>query len=1047
MGSSLPQSTFLYHDLFSAGVLKEPRITRHGAPGHTAILAGTEYLKTVAKRFVTGQTPNNWHYTKLERDEIRLLQVQPYKSDDDPIICILFKAKRQEVSNGYEALSYSWGDIPKIYHPIWIEDRDSPGEEPYKDAMKMAAELTLLEKKRKRSLRQSRKNEIKDKLIEINNQLPSLSQQGDAEEASMVERKKKLDLELELEKLSRIDWLEANQIRIIDERERLRKSGELETKEREERLDSLKIEGKDTAVELEKLEDEVAKNMGVGVEDDIELGVMSMLLERRMLLGRRKGLERKKNTTRVNQRRAVEEFSVRPNLYTALLHLRRPDTAVNLWVDAVCINQQRDGEKEKEEQLEVMAEIYGNARNVCVWLGDSNMQLKAGLTFVERIMDFTYFDKAFKSLNSKPVLRPNMHFSENDGPHQRANNEEPPGGTDNLDDRGRTQWYNLMVLLRSRWFSRRWIIQEIGMARNASVHVGSNVIHWDDLCDAINLLNEKADELRSMTRDHDEFGDIEGLSATTLVKVIGNACMKNSQGKVTVKLLTLETLVCSLLAFDSFHAYDAIYSLLSLASDVDLESDDDPDYTIKANFKRSTRDLYISFVHRSIKTTGRLDIICRHWAPVIRNEIKEELKLPSWVSSMEKSQFGLPSDGHGRQYGENFVGFHTGDTRRRYKACGDTNAKFRIGKNSEPEAPQKVPLVQSAVPEQSGTVSHNGKMYISTGKSGPFSKDLHKSSLSLDMSPSNPFDSTPDQTEDFLGRDGYTQLPDEPDDKNAGLNPPRRNTAPESGKCHLPSRESTKTLPVQPPLEQLTKQARVKRKPPTPPKNERRAKPSPKPMIGDKKDKLSGILSAEGFQIGHIVDTSGVMNGGVEGKWVKEKFGWKNPSENDNQVPDVLWRILVADRSPDGGPAPHWYRRACLHALCDPKITDGSGYMDVSKYTTRRVLGEMTARYLRRADSVIKKRRLFAATPEVDDTPGLVGDNFPSMYGLAPESARNEDLVCILLGCSVPVILRRMSEDKYSLIGEAYVHGKMQGEAMSDRSKLEGSILTTFNII
>jgi hypothetical protein len=34
------------------------------------------------------------------------------------------------------------------------------------------------------------------------------------------------------------------------------------------------------------------------------------------------------------------------------------------------------------------------------------------------------------------------------------------------------------------------------MAKNASVHVGEDIIHWDDLCDAINLLNEKADELR-----------------------------------------------------------------------------------------------------------------------------------------------------------------------------------------------------------------------------------------------------------------------------------------------------------------------------------------------------------------------------------------------------------------------------------------------------------------------------------------------------------------------------------------------------------------------
>ena len=45
-----------------------------------------------------------------------------------------------------------------------------------------------------------------------------------------------------------------------------------------------------------------------------------------------------------------------------------------------------------------------------------------------------------------------------------------------------------------------------------------------------------------------------------------------------------------------------------------------------------------------------------------------------------------------------------------------------------------------------------------------------------------------------------------------------------------------------------------------------------------------------------------------------------------------------------------------------------------------------------------------------------------SNIGLAPKSARMGDLVCILFGCSVPVVLRR-SGDAYFLIGECYAHG------------------------
>jgi hypothetical protein len=70
---------------------------------------------------------------------------------------------------------------------------------------------------------------------------------------------------------------------------------------------------------------------------------------------------------------------------------------------------------------------------------------------------------------------------------------------------------------------------------------------------------------------------------------------------------------------------------------------------------------------------------------------------------------------------------------------------------------------------------------------------------------------------------------------------------------------------------------------------------------------------------------------------------------------------------------------------------------------------------------------------------------------LVPRDARVDDIVCILLGCSVPVVLRPVeqasdngghleNEDEYHgehirdreyyFVGEAYVHGIMDGEAM-----------------
>ncbi|PWY68221.1 HET-domain-containing protein [Aspergillus eucalypticola CBS 122712] len=49
--------------------------------------------------------------------------------------------------------------------------------------------------------------------------------------------------------------------------------------------------------------------------------------------------------------------------------------------------------------------------------------------------------------------------------------------------------------------------------------------------------------------------------------------------------------------------------------------------------------------------------------------------------------------------------------------------------------------------------------------------------------------------------------------------------------------------------------------------------------------------------------------------------------------------------------------------------------------------------------------------------------------GLVPPKTQEGDLVCVLFGCSVPVILRKQGSH-YIFIGESYVHGIMDGEAI-----------------
>lgn len=56
--------------------------------------------------------------------------------------------------------------------------------------------------------------------------------------------------------------------------------------------------------------------------------------------------------------------------------------------------------------------------------------------------------------------------------------------------------------------------------------------------------------------------------------------------------------------------------------------------------------------------------------------------------------------------------------------------------------------------------------------------------------------------------------------------------------------------------------------------------------------------------------------------------------------------------------------------------------------------------------------------------------------GMSPSQAKKNDLVCVLFGCSVPVVLRPVTgiDDTYEFVGECYLDGYMNGEGIRQRS-------------
>ena len=59
--------------------------------------------------------------------------------------------------------------------------------------------------------------------------------------------------------------------------------------------------------------------------------------------------------------------------------------------------------------------------------------------------------------------------------------------------------------------------------------------------------------------------------------------------------------------------------------------------------------------------------------------------------------------------------------------------------------------------------------------------------------------------------------------------------------------------------------------------------------------------------------------------------------------------------------------------------------------------------------------------------------------GIGCRGIRKDDVVCVLLGCNMPLIIRKMA-DHYLLVGNAYIYGLMNGEALQDIQESKANV-------
>ena len=304
-------------------------------------------------------------------------------------------------------------------------------------------------------------------------------------------------------------------------------------------------------------------------------------------------------------------LSITTNLMAALRRLRYSERPRVFWIDAICVNQ--EDLDERSEQVRKMAQVFGKAWQVIVWLGeaaDDSDPLFDALSkmdssiYMQELYRYhvhgerTLVKKAFPLIFQDPYLKPALE-----------------------------------KLLFRPWFTRVWVLQEVASASSVRVLCGSRDISFDKIV-AIQWANFR--EARANRRG---IGfDPEAVFAMDCVhEMQRHRCLPDKVQSVN-GFIDVVRRAQRCYATDP---RDKIYALLSLASGLSFPSVFCADYTIPVeDLYTNTAQVWLekgnTLLLEEAGRSRQLNSLLKSWTPDWANQKhlgRMMLKTLNWKAS------------------------------------------------------------------------------------------------------------------------------------------------------------------------------------------------------------------------------------------------------------------------------------------------------------------------------------------------------------------------------------------------------------------------------
>lgn len=328
-----------------------------------------------------------------------------------------------------------------------------------------------------------------------------------------------------------------------------------------------------------------------------------------------------------------QNLQIQQNLFAALITLQNLYPTISVWIDAICVNQRND--LERNAQVSIMGDIYAQADEVFAWLGPSDEDCEVAVRVMEDI------NCGFMKV--RDLDQPLDEYAFNDAGFFALAGLDSPTMAD---------WQAVATFFSRTWFQRLWIVQEMALSKSLLFLCGNIKMAlgtMENFATTMSIL-QWGGVLEELRRDR-AFHRASGLTSfsrllqlTYRVRAGFHFPSANASELNQFAPSTKNEAVCAFFGIAIFqnqfrmcsNPRDKVYSPLALMKR--LLKDEHDGYGLPIpDYRGSVRKVFVETSRYLILNSRRLAALS-----LVERHIDDTASLPSWVVDFNSSREASP---------------------------------------------------------------------------------------------------------------------------------------------------------------------------------------------------------------------------------------------------------------------------------------------------------------------------------------------------------------------------------------------------------------------